>query len=146
LVRAGKVLYVGVSDTPAWIVSQANTIADFRGWSRFVGLQIEYSLLQRTVERDLLPMARALDIAVTAWGTLAGGVLSGKYGAAEIQDSKRSDLNQWRVSEKSLRIAEEAREIAVELGRTSAQVAINWVRQQRAVVIPIIGARTSAQA
>ena len=66
IVRAGKVLYVGISDTPAWIVSQANTLAELRGWSPFIGLQIQYSLAQRTVERDLLPMARALDIGVTA--------------------------------------------------------------------------------
>ena len=79
VVRAGKVLYVGVSDTPAWVVSRANTLADCRGWSPFVALQIEYSLVERTPERDLLPMARALDLAVTPWSPLGGGVLSGKY-------------------------------------------------------------------
>ena len=79
LVRAGKVLYVGVSDTPAWVVAQANTLADLRGWSRFVGLQIRYSLVDRAAERDLLPMARALDLAVTPWGVLGAGILSGKY-------------------------------------------------------------------
>ena len=81
LVRAGKVLYVGISDTPAWVVSQANTLADLRGWSRFVALQIRYSLLDRAVERDLLPMARAFDLAVTPWSVLGAGVLSGKYTA-----------------------------------------------------------------
>ena len=79
MVRAGKVLYVGISDTPAWIVSQANTLAHVHGWSPFVGLQVEYSLAQREPERDLLPMARAFDIGVTAWSPLAGGILSGKY-------------------------------------------------------------------
>ena len=79
LVRAGKVLYVGISDTPAWVVAQANTLADLRGWSRFVGLQIRYSLADRAAERDLLPMARALDLAVTPWSVLGAGILSGKY-------------------------------------------------------------------
>jgi aryl-alcohol dehydrogenase-like predicted oxidoreductase len=79
LVRSGKVLYAGISDTPAWIVSKANTIADMRGWTRFNALQIEYSLIERTPERDLLPMAMNEDIAVTAWAPLGGGVLTGKY-------------------------------------------------------------------
>nr|HMQ54595.1 aldo/keto reductase [Anaerolineae bacterium] len=79
LVRSGKVLYIGISDTPAWIVSQANTMADLRGWSRFVGLQLRYSLIDRTVERELLPMARALDLGVTPWSVLGSGVLTGKY-------------------------------------------------------------------
>ncbi len=79
LVRAGKVLYVGISDTPAWIISQANTMAELRGWSRFVGLQIRYSLIDGTPERELLPMARAMDMAVTPWSVLGAGVLTGKY-------------------------------------------------------------------
>jgi aryl-alcohol dehydrogenase-like predicted oxidoreductase len=79
MVRKGKILYVGISDAPAWLISQANTLADLRGWTPFTGLQIEYSLLQRTAERDLLPMANALDIGVTAWSPLAGGFLTGKY-------------------------------------------------------------------
>jgi aryl-alcohol dehydrogenase-like predicted oxidoreductase len=83
LVRAGKVLYVGISDTPAWVVAQANTLAVWRGWTPFVGVQIEYSLLQREPERDLLPMAQAFDLAVLAWSPLAGGLLSGKYQAQQ---------------------------------------------------------------
>ena len=79
MVRAGKILYVGVSDTPAWIVSRANMLAELRGWSRFVGLQIRYNLVDRAAERDLLPMARALDLAVTPWNVLGAGVLTGKY-------------------------------------------------------------------
>ncbi len=79
LVRAGKVLYTGISDAPAWWIAQANTLAHLRGWSPFVGLQIEYSLIERTVERELIPMAKALNIGVTAWSPLAGGVLTGKY-------------------------------------------------------------------
>src|ERR1044072_2199611 len=79
LVRAGKVLYVGISDAPAWWIAQANTLAQLRGWSPFIGLQIEYSLIERTVERELVPMAKALNVGVTAWSPLAGGVLTGKY-------------------------------------------------------------------
>src|SRR6201993_4649037 len=79
LVHQGKVLYIGVSDAPAWWIAQANTIADLRGWTQFVGLQIEYSLAERTVERELVPMAKAFQLGLVAWSPLAGGLLSGKY-------------------------------------------------------------------
>ena len=79
MVRADKILYIGISDTPSWIVSQANTIANLRGWSEFAGIQIEYSLIERTSERELLPMANALEIGVTAWSPLGSRVLGGKY-------------------------------------------------------------------
>ena len=79
LVKSGKILYIGISDVPAWIVSYANAIAELRGWSPFIGIQVMYNLIERSVERELLPMARALDIGVTAWSPLGGGVLSGKY-------------------------------------------------------------------
>src|SRR5712664_1214646 len=79
LVRAGKILYAGISDAPAWWIAQANTLAELRGWTQFIGLQIEYSLIERTVERELIAMAKALNIGVTAWSPLARGVLTGKY-------------------------------------------------------------------
>jgi len=149
VVRAGKVRYVGVSDTPAWIVSRANTLAELRGWTPFIGLQIEYSLIQRTVERDLIPMANALDIAVTAWGAIGGGVLSGKYsgkpGKVKATDSRRKDSNLWRISEKNLAIARDVEKVAREIGRTPSQVALTWVRQQKGVMIPILGVRTLEQ-
>ena len=151
MVRAGKILYVGVSDTPAWIVSRANTMADLMGWSPFVALQIEYSLIQRTVEADLLPMARALDLAVTPWAALGRGILTGKYKGSENQveaeDSKRIDVMKSRggIDPKHLKIAEEVKSIAQKLGATPAQVALNWVRQKSGVVIPIVGARTETQ-
>jgi aryl-alcohol dehydrogenase-like predicted oxidoreductase len=78
LVSSGKVLYAGISDTPAWQVSQAVTLADLRGWTRFAGLQVPYSLIERTVERDLLPMARSLELTVTAWSPLGDGLLTGR--------------------------------------------------------------------
>jgi aryl-alcohol dehydrogenase-like predicted oxidoreductase len=78
-VRTGKVLYIGISDTPAWVVSRANALADWHDWSPFIGLQLPYSLVQRDIERELLPMADALGLSVAAWSPLAGGVLSGKF-------------------------------------------------------------------
>lgn len=147
VVRSGKVIYVGVSDTPAWQVAQANTLAELRGWSRFVGLQIEYSLIERTPERDLLPMAEALGLAVTPWGPIGGGVLSGKYSVGwETPDSKRVAANRHRFSDRNMKIAGEVKAVAEELGRTSAQVAIAWT-MGRGVhgTIPIVGARTAAQ-
>jgi aryl-alcohol dehydrogenase-like predicted oxidoreductase len=143
LVRAGKILYIGVSDTPAWVVSQANTLAELRGWSRFVALQVQYSLIERTPERDLLPMARALDVAVTPWGALGSGVLTGKY---RKDGSGEGRAAMWgQIGEKNLTIAEEVVKVAEEIGCTPSQVALNWVRQQPGVVIPLIGARTEAQ-
>ena len=157
LVRSGKILYVGISDAPAWVVSQANTIADLRGWSYFRGIQIMYSLIERTPERELLPMAHALDIGVTAWSPLGGGVLSGKYSNAKRQNKNKEEPKRLQVenpisasfvNERNLSIAEEARTIAEEINRTPSQVALNWIRQQnksRGVIIPIIGARTESQ-
>jgi aryl-alcohol dehydrogenase-like predicted oxidoreductase len=144
LVRAGKVLYIGISDTPAWIVSQANTLADWRGWSRLVGLQVPYSLNSRDVERELLPMARAFDMAVLAWATISGGELTGKYQRPDDTPRRYGDDP---ISDQTRACAEAIAQVASELGRTPAQVAINWVRQQqaRALIIPIVGARTAAQ-
>jgi aryl-alcohol dehydrogenase-like predicted oxidoreductase len=144
LVRQGKIIYAGISDTPAWIVSQANAIADLRGWTRFNALQIEYSLLQRTVERDLMPMAKSLDIAVTAWAALAGGALTGKYLSGN-SDDKRLAEDSNRLNERSQQITREVVAVAKEIGCSPAQVAINWVRQKEQVVIPIIGARKLSQ-
>ena len=91
LVRQGKVLYVGVSDAAAWWIAQANTLAQLRGWSPFVGLQMEYSLIERTFERELIPMAKALDVGVTARSPLAGGVPSGKYHGNGQSEPRRMD-------------------------------------------------------
>ncbi len=143
LVSSGKVLYVGISDTPAWIVSQANTLADLRGWTRFVGLQIRYSLIDRTAERELLPMARALDLAVTPWSVLGAGVLSGKYnrdkGAAgrAKEGAAKKELN--------LEIAQDVIDVAEEIGCSASQVAVSWVRQQPGVIVPLLGANNLTQ-
>jgi aryl-alcohol dehydrogenase-like predicted oxidoreductase len=151
VVRAGKVLYVGISDTPAWIVARANLLAELRGWTPFVGIQIEYSLIQRTVERELLPMARALDLAVTAWGSFGGGMLSGKYNSDASPEQRaepgrmRNSPRASRLAERNLRIAGVVREVALESGHTPAQVAVSWVRHQPGKIIPIVGARTLRQ-
>jgi len=142
LVRAGKVHYVAISDTPAWIVSQANMLAELRGWSPFVGLQLRYSLIDRAAERDLLPMARALDLGVLAWSVLGAGVLTGKYEGEGIGQGRAA---QWGLRERDLAIAEKVTEVAKETGCSPSQVALNWVRQQPGVMIPIIGVTKVSQ-
>ncbi|MFM2381030.1 MAG: hypothetical protein RLZZ143_3613 [Cyanobacteriota bacterium] len=146
LVRMGKVLYIGISDSPAWIVSQANTLAILRGWTPFIGLQIEYSLKERTPERELLPMAKALNIGVTAWSPLAGGVLTGKYNQPNPVDGRLSMTDQpFQIFDRDLKIAETVLEIAREIEKSPAQVALNWLRNRPNSVIPIIGARKLSQ-
>lgn len=146
LVRAGKVLYVGISDAPAWIVAQANTLADLRGWSRFVGLQVQWSLVERDVERELVPMARAFDIGITPWGVLGAGFLSGKYaGGKAPEDTRRAGWTASRLTEKNHAIAAEVQKIAGEIGRSASQVAIAWVRHKAPNVVPIVGARKLEQ-
>lgn len=146
LVRMGKVLYIGISDSPAWIVSQANTLATLRGWTPFIGLQIEYSLKERTPERELLPMAKALNIGVTAWSPLGGGVLTGKYNQPNPVDGRLSMTDQpFQILDRDLKIAETVLEIAREIGKSPAQVALNWLRNRPNPIIPIIGARRLSQ-
>jgi len=143
MIRAGKILYIGISDTPAWIVSRMNAIAELRGWSQFVALQVKYSLLERTVERELLPMARKLDLAVTPWAAMGGGILSGKYNENKNESGRAQMHNS--INESNLSIASEVIKIAKEIGCTPSQVALNWVRQQPGVIIPIVGAKTQDQ-
>ena len=144
LVRQGKILYIGISDTPAWVVSQANTMADLRGWTPFTALQLRYSLIDRSAERDLLPMARAFDLAVTPWSVIGAGVLSGKYNAPDSQATGRAKEGAAKV-DRNIAIAKEVSAIAAELGATPTQVAISWARQQQGVVIPLVGARNLEQ-
>jgi aryl-alcohol dehydrogenase-like predicted oxidoreductase len=139
-VRAGKVLYVGISDAPAWVVSRANMLADLRGWTSFVGLQVPYSLVQREAERDLLPMAQTLGLSVAAWSPLAGGVLSGKFTRAAV-DPGATRVDPAAIGERDLGIARELDAVADQLGVTSSQVAIAWTRARRPWVHPILGAR-----
>lgn len=151
LVRQGKVLYVGVSDAPAWWVAQANTLAELRGWTSFVGLQIEYSLLERTVERDLIPMAKAFGLTVLAWSPLKGGILSGKYAKktsdAEPDARYSSDMMKGFMPEKQRqgRVMAALQQASEETGHSMAQIALAWLRHREVPVIPIIGARKMTQ-
>jgi aryl-alcohol dehydrogenase-like predicted oxidoreductase len=153
LVRQGKVLYVGISDAPAWWVAQANTLASLRGWSPFVGLQIEYSLIERTVESELIPMAKALNLGLTAWSPLSSGVLTGKYHGHQSSDPNRepgrmnNDMMKDFMPEqqRTNRIVAAVKSVADETGRSMAQVALAWLRYRPVPVIPILGARKLSQ-
>lgn len=142
LVKQGKILYLGISDTPAWVVSKANTLAELMGWSQFIGLQVEYSLTQRTVERELIPMAEHFNMTVLPWAPLAGGALSGKYLRGEKGRIKETSV---RLNERNTKIAEEVVAIARELDAQPAQVALKWLMQQPVSCIPIVGATKPQQ-
>jgi aryl-alcohol dehydrogenase-like predicted oxidoreductase len=149
LVRQGKVLYVGISDAPAWWIAQANTLAHLRGWSPFIGLQIEYSLIERTVERELIPMAKALNLGLTAWAPLSNGVLTGKYHGHGSSEPGRmsSDMLKGFMPEQQRtdRIVAAVKTVSDEIGHSMAQVALAWLRYRAVPVIPIIGARKLSQ-
>ena len=153
LVRQGKVLYVGISDAPAWWIAQANTLAHLRGWSPFIGLQIEYSLIERTVERELVPMSKALNLGLTAWAPLSNGVLTGKYHGHRSSDQSgeagrmNNDMLKEFVPERQRtdRIIAAVKTVSDEVGRSMAQVALAWLRYRPVPVIPIIGARKLSQ-
>jgi aryl-alcohol dehydrogenase-like predicted oxidoreductase len=140
LISSGKVLYFAFSDTPAWVVSSAIAKAEVYGWPSPVALQIPYSLIDRSVERAELPMARAHNLAILAWGLLESGVLSGKYSQPSEEPRRES-----RVGEKALAAGEAVARVAQEIGCTPAQVAIRWVYQQPGNLIPILGCRTERQ-
>jgi aryl-alcohol dehydrogenase-like predicted oxidoreductase len=139
-VRAGRILYVGISDTPAWIVSQANTLAAWRGWTAFAGLQVPYSLLQRDIERELLPMAESFGMTVAAWSPLAGGILSGKFTREQAPEAG-TRIDASSITEQQLKVAAAVQSVAGELGVTPSQVAIGWTRARSQNIHPIIGAR-----
>jgi aryl-alcohol dehydrogenase-like predicted oxidoreductase len=146
LVRSGKVRYLGVSDTPAWKVAEANVIARFRGWSAFVGLQIEYSLLERSVEQELMPMARELGLGVTPWSPLKSGILSGKYTRKTAKSSEgRGAFMGSHLNETTFLLVDELETIAKAHDTTPARVAIAWLQAQPGVTSTIIGARRLAQ-
>ena len=146
MVRQGKVLYIGISDAPAWIVAQANTLAQLQGWTPFVALQVEYSLVQRTPERDLFPMARAFDLAITPWSPLGGGILTGKYNQRNgSSEQGRMETMKANISDRQLAIADVVCQVAEEIGHSPSQVALTWLRAQSGVIIPIIGARKATQ-
>ena len=147
LVRAGKVRYLGVSDTPAWKIAQANVMAHFRGWSAFIGLQIEYSLLERSVEQELVPMALEFGLGITPWSPLKSGALSGKYtreNAGKLKADRGAFLES-ALNEKTYDVIEELQKIAKAHGSTPARIALAWVQGCPGVASTIIGARRLSQ-
>ncbi|MCX4831078.1 MULTISPECIES: aldo/keto reductase [unclassified Streptomyces] len=151
LVRQGKILYVAICNAPAWQVARMQTIAELRGWSPLVALQIEYNLIERGGERDLIPMARELGLGVIPYSPLGGGVLTGKYGRDDLRpaeaDGTRRNFNLalGTLTERNLAIADAVKEVAGDLGRTPAQIALAWTLRNPGVTAPIIGARTPEQ-
>lgn len=144
LIRQGKIMYIGISDTPAWIVSQANTLAELRGWTAFAGLQIEYSLIQRTAERELIPMANHFGMAITPWAPLGAGMLTGKHNEKAAEGARLTEKS-VKMSEKNRNIAKKVSEVAQKLGVSPSQIALNWLRQQNQQIIPIVGSRKMLQ-
>jgi aryl-alcohol dehydrogenase-like predicted oxidoreductase len=137
LIKQGKINYAAISDTPAWVVAKGNTLAELMGWSQFIALQVEYSLLARTAERELIPMAKHFGMTVTPWAPLAGGALTGKYLRG---DKGRIKPESKRLDSRAEAITKVVVEIAQELGVSESHVALNWTRQQGFSCIPIVGA------
>ena len=146
LIQSGKVRYIGVSDTPAWKIAEANVIARFRGWSAFIGLQIEYSLLERSVEQELVPMAHEFGLGITPWSPLKSGALSGKYTRANAGQAKgdRFFVESF-LGERLYVVVDELAAMAKSLGSTPARVALAWLHARPGVSSIIIGARRLAQ-
>ena len=146
LVRAGKVLHVGMSDSPAWVVARACAVAELRGWTRPTAVQAPYSISSRDVERELLPMAAVHDLPLLAWAVIGGGVLTGKYSGGDGDTASRR-YGELRPRERTQRIVAEVQAVGRECGMTPAQVALAWMRapQRRRQVIPLLGARNAAQ-
>jgi aryl-alcohol dehydrogenase-like predicted oxidoreductase len=155
LVRAGKVLYVGISDIPAWQVSRMQAIAELRGWAPLIALQIPYNLIERTVERDLIPMAETMGLGVICWSPLASGVLTGKYARSDLETGpgvgsgqpsrKQVAAGNGFLTARGLDIAGVVKDIAAEIGTTPSRVALAWTLLNPAVTAPLVGARSLAQ-
>jgi aryl-alcohol dehydrogenase-like predicted oxidoreductase len=148
-VRAGKVLYVAVSDWPAWEIARATTLAELRGWTPFAGVELPYSLLERTPERELMPMAQALDLAVAAFAPLASGLLTGKYlpdaSGGPATDGRIAESASGRLDARTERIVREVVAVAGEVGATPSQVSLAWILSRPGVVIPIVGVTSEEQ-
>jgi aryl-alcohol dehydrogenase-like predicted oxidoreductase len=148
LVRAGKILYVGMSDTPAWVISRSQAIAELRGWSTLAAVQVPLSLIERTAEQEYLPMAEDLGLSVTTWGALGSGVLSGKYkpdespGGGRLADPAMAGN---RLSARNFSIVAVLQSIAEDTGAVPSQIALAWLLARSERIIPIVGARVVDQ-
>jgi aryl-alcohol dehydrogenase-like predicted oxidoreductase len=147
MVRSGKVRYLGFSNSPAWYLGRAQTIAELRGSERIIALQLEYSLVKREIEREHVPAALELGMGLTPWSPLAGGLLTGRYqfegglsGEGRLQAVREHPAFSRLFTERNWRIAGDLQKIAEGLGRSAAQVALNWVANRPAVSSTIIGA------
>lgn len=141
LVSSGKVHYIGVSDTPAWVIAKANAIADFHGWSRFIVNTIEYSLIERSSEHELIPMSKDDEIGITAWSPLAQGVLTGKYHDGSAGVKRLDNVEQKRYFDvRAQRIVAKVVETAKRLGTTPSRVAQAWIVHKDPSIIPVLGA------
>jgi aryl-alcohol dehydrogenase-like predicted oxidoreductase len=154
LVRAGKVRALGASNFPAWLLAWAVALQDRNGWSPFVSLQAQYSLVERSIEVEALPFCRAAGLGVLPWGPLGAGFLTGRYRREEAmpEGSRMAGAgDDWeeaparRAIERNFRVIDAAERIAAERGATVAQVAIAWLRDVEGVAAPIVGPRTEAQ-
>ncbi len=144
LVRAGKIRYIGFSNTPAWVTAKAQTLALLKGWTPLIALQVEYSLLARTVEGEIAPLARDQGISLVPWSPLKNGFLSGKYRrGAQVSDSARSGFVAG-PTEDEFQVIEAVATVAEELGTTPAAVSLAWLRARSGTVVPIVGARRVA--
>lgn len=147
LVKSGKVRYIGFSDTPAWKCAQAQTTAKFRGWSPLIALQVEYSLIERTVEGELVPMALEMGLGITPWSPLKGGILTGKY-KREEKDKVEPGRGEWVtrfLTDRNFDIVDEVKAVAKEMDTTPARVALAWVQQMPGVTSSIFGATSLKQ-
>lgn len=153
LVRAGKILYPAISNTPAWEVSSMQTLAELRGWSPLVAFQMQYSLVNRSVEREMIPMSLKMGLGVIPWSPLGGGMLAGKYSRADLTQAVSTSIDSRKaiavllgsLNERNLSIADMVTTIANEVGKSPSQVALAWILRNSAVTAPIIGARTLPQ-
>lgn len=155
LVRDGKIRYYGFSDTPAWYIARAQTLAEKEGKERLIALQLEYSLVERNIEREHIPVAQELGIGVCPWSPLAGGFLTGKYkregaesgkGEGRLETTKGSGNPAFnKFSERNWRIHDVLVDVAKQINKPAAQVALNWVSTQPGVTSTIIGATKISQ-
>ncbi|SNS19498.1 aldo/keto reductase [Actinacidiphila glaucinigra] len=150
LVSSGKILHAALSNFPAWRVSRAVTLADLRNWAPVAGIQVEYSLVERSADRELLPMAESLGLGAALWSPLGGGLLTGKYRGGD--EGRLSDLKTLIHTESSAQktaVVDTVLAVAKETGATPAQVSVAWLRERAARAatsfVPIIGPRNSAQ-
>lgn len=141
LVSAGKIRYVGFSDVPAWATAEAATIAQMRGWAPIIALQLQYSLLERTSEGELIPMAEAMGMGVMPWSPLQGGLLSGKYSSSNTAPSDTTRARPGGPTEAELVVIDAVNAVAAEMGVSSAQVALAWLRGRPGVSSVVIGSR-----